>query len=485
MNADQRKAPLFNAMVEFSNSTAGRFHVPGHGGRSVPPELEEIFGTKIFSVDLTELSGLDDLSSPGGVIARAQELAARAFGADRSFYLINGTTVGLQALITACCPPGSRVLLPRNIHRSVLGGLIISGAEPVFLNPVIVPGFSFCAGISRAAMGNALARHRDAAAVLLVHPTYYGVVGDTKNLAGQVHTYNLPLLADEAHGAHLHFHPGLPAGALTLGADASVQSIHKTGGSLTQTSVLHLKGDRVDWTRVAGALALLQTSSPSYPLLASLDCARRRLALNGKGLLEGQLEKALYLRQKLKTIKGIEVFGGEHLDGDGVYDYDPARVVISMRNRGGTGYQVASSLARCHRVFIEMADHRNLVLVVGLGISREDCDRFVRALNNVLEPDALAGSETTVPGLAPPAAVTRMTPREAWFAPSRVVNLEEAAGEVSAEWVGVYPPGIPALLPGEEITREMLDYLLTLRARGIHVQGAADPPLNFLRVVKC
>lgn len=458
--------------------------MPGHSGNCAPAELVEVLGSKIFRVDLTELPGLDGPDSPQGSIANALELAARAFGADRSFFLFNGSTAGLQALVMACCPPGSKVLLPRNVHRSVLGGLVLSGAEPVFLDPVIVPGFNFSAGVSRDTLALGLERHPGAAAALLIHPTYYGVVGDTGGCAGMVHGADIPLLTDEAHGAHFHFHPGLPADALTLGADATVQSIHKTGGSLTQTAVLHLKGSLLDWTRVAGALVILQSSSPSYPLLASLDCARRRLALEGRDLLQEQLEGALYLRQKLKAIKGIEVFGGEHLDGDGIYDFDPGRVVVSVWRRGLSGYEAAALLARRHGVYVEMADQQNLVLVFGLGIHRDDCDRLVNALVDILEHDAPGGGKSTAPFMAAPAVRAVISPREAWFAPSRTLALEEAEGEVSAEWVGVYPPGIPALIPGEKLTREMVEYLLALRSRGINIQGAADPSLNYLRVVK-
>jgi arginine/lysine/ornithine decarboxylase len=484
LSYSQQEAPLLGALGKFAAYTEGRFHVPGHGGRSAPPDLEALLGPGLFKSDLTELPGLDDLGNPTGIIRRAQRLAALAFGADSTFFMVNGSTAGLQALVTACSGAGDRLLLPRNTHRSVLGGLIISGAEPVFLNPCVVPGFNFAAGLSRAEVARGLAGHPGAAALLLIHPGYYGVAGDTGSHAAAAHEAGVAVIADEAHGSHWHFHPRLPADALSLGADAAVQSLHKTGGSLTQTALTHLRGRRIDYSRVAGAIVLLQTSSPSYPLLASLDAARRRLALEGEGLLQEKLQTARSLREKLNAVKGIEVFGGEHLDGDGAYAYDPLRVVVSVRGAGLYGCQAAGLLAGRHGIFVEMADRQNLVLVVGLGTEAGHCDQLLGALKDIIAREARpAWKDTGSCGYAPVVAAA-MTPREAWFAPCvRRLLLEEAAGKISAEWLGVFPPGIPALIPGEEISREMLEYLLALRASGIHVQGCSDSSLNTLRVI--
>jgi len=483
LSYSQQEAPLLGALRRFAASPAGRFHVPGHGGCSAPRDLEDLLGPDLFKIDLTELPGLDDLGNPTGIIERAQRLAALAFGADSTFFMVNGSTGGLQALVTACSRPGGRLLLPRNIHRSVLGGLLISGAEPVFLNPWIVPGFNFAAGVCRAEVARGLAEHPGADALLLIHPGYYGVTGDTKNHAALAHETGMAVIADEAHGSHLHFHARLPADALSLGVDAAVQSLHKTGGSLTQTALMHLRGKRIDRARVAGALVLLQTSSPSYPLLASLDAARRRMALEGEGLLQEKLELAQALREKLNAIKGIEVFGGEHLDGDGTYDYDPLRVVVSVRGTGLTGYEIAGLLAERYGIFVEMADRQNLVLVFGFGINAGHCDKLLEALHDILVREARpTGEEYNLCGQAP-AAATVMAPREAWFALGIQLPLEETAGRISAEWLGVFPPGIPALIPGEAINREMVEYLLALRTAGVNVQGSSDPSLKTLRVI--
>ncbi|GBF34371.1 lysine decarboxylase [Desulfocucumis palustris] len=480
MSLNQKETPLLGAMLKIAAGNAGRFHVPGHGGTSVPPELLAALGPGLFRADLTELPGLDDLSSPSGVIEYAQQLAADAFGADSTFFLLNGSTLGLQSLVAACCPPGSKIILPRNIHRSLLGGLIISGAQPVFLNPGLVPDFNFASGLSRETVRRGLADHPGARVLLLIHPSYYGVTGDTASHAEAAHEAGIPVIADEAHGAHLRFHPGLPEDSLSLGADASVQSMHKTGGSLTQTALLHLKGGRLDRGRVAGTLALLQTSSPSYPLMASLDASRKRLLMEGD-LFGRSLELALALREKLIKIKGIEVFGSEHVDGDAVYGFDPLRVVVSVRKAGLTGYQAAGRLAR-RGLFVEMADQQNLVLVIGLGVDAVHCENLLQALKEAVENNSRNGKRAPGFGMAPSAAA-RMSPREAWFAPSRNVRLPQAAGKVSAEWVAVFPPGIPALIPGEEISPEMIEFLTAVRAAGAHVQGPCDSSLVFLRVV--
>ncbi|MCL6610398.1 MAG: DegT/DnrJ/EryC1/StrS family aminotransferase [Peptococcaceae bacterium] len=484
MDCGQERAPLLEALLEYARSSPCRFHVPGHGGgRGAPEDLLDVIGRGVFDIDATELPGLDDLNSPAGVIARAQELAARAFGAGRSFFLVNGTTQGLQALILAAGRPGGRVILPRNSHRSVIGGLVLAGLDPVFVTPAVVPGFNFAAGVPSGEIARAAGEHPDACAVLCVHPNYYGAVGDTQKASALAHAAGMPLLADEAHGCHLYFHQGYPAGALQAGADAAVQSMHKTGGSLTQSSLLHLRGSLLDGDRVFSALKLMQTSSPSYVLMASLDAARRRMALNGRDLLERLLQAVGKLRDDLAVIRGIEVFGPDHLDGDGIFDYDPSRVVVRVSGLGLTGRQAADWLGRRRGVYVEMADRDNIVLVPGLGVTREDCRRAALALKDL----AAGEGRKPVPDLPGPADIppprVLMNLREAWFAASRPVRVEEAAGEACAEWVAVYPPGIPVVLPGEEVTPEMVNYLIRAREAGAGFQGPSDPALKFLRII--
>lgn len=482
---NQNEAPLLNALSKFVGSARGRYHVPGHGGgRGIPEALLRMTGPEVYGLDVTELPGLDDLNSPSGVIAKAQELAAAAFGAKRSFFLAGGTTQGLQALVLACGKPGDRLILPRNSHRSIIGGLILSGIAPVFARPSVVAGFNFPAGVPVVEYARAVAGNPDACGVFCIHPTYYGTVGNTGEIARLVRASGRPLLADEAHGCHFRFHRDFPPAALEAGADAAAQSIHKTGGSLTQSSMLHLShGAVLDPERVSGAVRLIQTSSPSYILLASLDAARRQLALNGTEIMEELLHVAGALRVELSGIAGIEVLGSEHVDGDSIFSFDPSRIVVKVSGSGLSGWQAAAWLAGRHGLYVEMADRDNIVLVLGPGITGADCRYLAPAVREmVLREGGQPLASSAVPGILPePAAVLDV--REAWFAGTRPVKLEQAAGLVCGEWVSVYPPGMPVILPGEEVSRDVVNYLTEARLSGAGFQGPADPEMKYIRVI--
>lgn len=477
MPAGQNKAPLYDALFLHTGEAAARLHVPGHRqGAALPAALKGRDGRDLYEFDLTELPGLDDLHRPNGAIEGAARLAARAFGAWRTFFLVNGSTVGIHALMTAV--GGKKLLVPRDAHRSVIGGLVLSGAEPAYVWPGLVPGFAIPAGFDTTRYASALAEHPDAAAVLAVYPNYYGVAGDLAGLARLCRAAGKPLLADEAHGAHLRFHEGLPADAMTAGADASVQSTHKFGGSLTQSSMLHLAGPGFE-KAVVGALNLLQTTSPSYILMASLDLARRQMALEGEKLLQRALELARYVRGRLEKISGIAVLAVSDLSCGQSLDY--TKLVISVRDLGLTGFQAAEILSERHRIFVEMADRNNLVACVTIGATREDCDSLASALKELALRKGAGGSVCRFPEI--PAARQVMLPRAAWFAAAEAVPLREAAGRVSAETAAVHPPGIPVLIPGEEITGDVLDYLRAARRLGLTFHGPADPMLKNLMVV--
>lgn len=481
---EQSRAPLLEALIKYSDSDPVRMHVPGHGGgRGAPRDFFEVTGPGIFNIDVTELPGLDDLNHPVGVIAQAQDLAAQAFGAVRSFFLVNGTTQGLHALIMAAGQPGEKVIMPRNIHRSVIGGMVLGGLDPVFVVPSVVPDFNFPAGVPADRFGQALEGNPDACAVLCVHPTYHGVVGDLRSIAGITHKYGKPLLADEAHGCHLYFHQGFPAGALQAGADAVVQSIHKTGGSLTQSSLLHVKGENIDQDRIAEVIKLIQTSSPSYLLMASIDAARRQLALKGNHLLQQLLESVSIIREELKELRCIKVFGKEHLDSRGIFDFDPSRLVIRVSGMGLTGYQASEWLTDKYGVYAEMADHDNIVLVPGLGVTKEECQGLAIAVKDLAAREGNLGLQSGRVVVRSPDVKQILGLRDAWFAPSREILIEEAGGCICAEWAAVYPPGIPVIVPGEEISIEMVNYLVWVRDSGAAFQGPADPQLKYIRVI--
>jgi len=473
----QAQAPLFEALLRHTEKDTANLHIPGHRqGRVIPQELLQSSNNP-FGFDLTELPGLDDLHNPQGAIQQAQELAAWLYGADCSYFLVNGTSTGLQALLMAVAGQ-KKIVIPRNAHRSIFGGLVLAGAEPVYVMPDLLPEFGLDCGVAPARLKQALATGGSVAA-LAINPNYYGIAGDLTGQVAVSHQADKTLLVDEAHGAHLHFHDALPVDAMTAGADAAVQSTHKVGGSLGQSSILHLKGNRIERHRIAAALRLLQTTSPSYLLMASLDLARRQLALKGKSLLSRSLELAWSLRRRLSRIKGLAVLSPEHLPEHCAMD--PGYVVISVRELGLSGYQVQQLLAERYRVFVEMADSTNILAIVSIGTSREDCQKLAGAMEDIALRER---TNRSIPALKMPTSFkVVLKPREAWYASSRPVNLEEAVGKISAESVAVYPPGIPVINPGEEITGEILNYLQEVSQKNIACQGPADPTLKTIRVV--
>ncbi|MBP7331631.1 MAG: Arginine decarboxylase [Firmicutes bacterium ADurb.Bin373] len=477
---DQRGAPLFAALIKHARQNPAGFHIPGHGqGRGLPPELAGQAGQALCALDLTELPGLDDLHNPAGPIAAAQDLAAKIYGSDRSFFLVNGTTAGIHALITALVRQ-RKVLVTRNAHRSALGGLVLSGADPVYVLPDIIPDFEIECGVTPAVIRQALAGDPGAAAVLTVRPNYYGVAADLDGMVQAAHEAGMPVLVDEAHGAHLRFHRDLPRDAMDAGADAAVQSTHKLGGSLGQSAMLHLRGDLVDSGAVAAALRLLQTTSPSYLLMASLDLARRRLSRQGGDLMERALCLARSVRDRLAGCRDLRILTAACLPG-GNCRLDSTKLVISVRNLGLTGYQVSELLVARYKVFVEMADFYNIVAFISTGATAEDCDRLVEALRDIAARNKL---HALPPQPAAPSLYKKvMKPRDAWFARSRKAPLAGARGKISAEFIAVYPPGIPVLHPGEEITDEIYEYLLDVSRLGLPCQGPSDPTLKTIKIV--
>jgi len=479
---NQSAAPLYDAVCRHLDRAAARFHVPGHRqGLRLPEELTKPGGRALFELDLTELPGLDDLHRSAGAIRAAERLAAGAFGARRTFFLVNGSTAGIHALLAAVGP--KKVLVPRESHRSVVGGMVLAGADPVYIWPGLVPGFEVPAGPAAGGWAERLAEHPDAAAALAVSPSYYGVAGNIAGLADLCHGRKIPLLVDEAHGAHLRFHPELPVDAMGAGADAAVQSTHKFGGSLTQSAMLHLGSAVLSESSVAAALNLIQTTSPSYPLMLSLDLARRQLALDGEKFLQGALEMARALRKGLAGIRGLAVLSSGHLPAGCALD--ATKLVVSVRGLGLTGYQAAAFLREKHGIYVEMADPFNLVLCVTIGTTRADCAALAPALQDLARREGRPPDKNMIAGLpAMPRTVKKvMAPRAAWLSRSRSVPLEGARGLVCAETVAVFPPGIPALCPGEEVTGDVLEYLLAVRRLGLSCHGPADPQLKQLRVV--
>ncbi|MBO8127829.1 MAG: aminotransferase class I/II-fold pyridoxal phosphate-dependent enzyme [Peptococcaceae bacterium] len=475
---NQRRAPLFEALKRYRRKNRAGLHVPAHGqGRALPRALRALGGA-LVELDLTELPGLDDLHRPAGPIARSQALAAALYGADRSFFLVNGSTVGIQALLLAVLKPGDKILMPRHVHRSIINGLILCGAKPVYLPPVRDNDFGIPLGPKPADVIAALEAHPGVKALLAVHPNYYGVGGLSPEMVAAAHSRGIPVIVDEAHGAHLPFAEDLPEPALACGADACVQSTHKLGGAFTQASLLHLKGSRVPAGRVQNALSCLQTTSPSYLLMASLDVARRQLALRGPRMVRRALGLAQRARDNLCAFRRVEVLTPEYLP-PWVPGYDGTKLTVSLREAGLSGHQTARLLHREYGVQVEMADAGNIVAVVGIGTASREVWRFVKAVTHLAAKNKANALDLPPEAPVPPQV---LTPRQSWLAASRSVPLRDAAGYVAAETVSITPPGTPVLFPGEKIIPEMVEYINEMRRRNIPLH-ASDPSLETLRVV--
>lgn len=489
--ADQWSTPLLDALQDYAVRRIVRFHMPGHkGGQGIHDRLKALAGEGVFSLDVTGVEGLDDLHEPAGVLRSAQALAADAFGADHSFFLVNGTSAGVQAMILATCRPGEPILVSRNIHKSILSGIILSGAQPVFIQPVVDRDLGIAMGVTPEAVSAALDRHPDARAALVVNPTYYGVSADLSRIAALVHARGKPLLVDEAHGPHFRFHEKLPTPALTAGADACAQGMHKILGGMTQASILHLKGGRVGVGRVRAVLQLIQSTSASYVLMASLDAARMQIATEGRELLDRAIMLAGRLRYEVNRIPGLCAFGEERLGGPAAAALDPTKLTVTVKGLGLTGQQVEMILHYRYGIQVEMSDLFNVLLIVGFGNTEEDAGRFLAALADLArtapgyrsaETDRMLARGEQVGVL--PLPELAVSPREAFFSPSRPIPLDEAVGRVCAEVITCYPPGIPIICPGERFTPEVVDHLFLMREAGFRISGPRNPSLATVQVL--
>ncbi|MTI82078.1 MAG: aminotransferase class I/II-fold pyridoxal phosphate-dependent enzyme [Firmicutes bacterium] len=476
----QFDVPLIKALNDYCLKNKANFHVPAHRqGQALP---EEIRHNNLIKWDLTELPGLDDLHNPKNVIAQAQFLAAEAYGSKRCYFVVNGTSGGLMALMMATAGENDAVIIPRNAHRSALSGLIFSGARPIYIYPQLLQEFGIAVGNSPKDLKKVIESNPDVKSVLVVHPNYYGVSEKINILANIAHSYNKPLLVDEAHGAHFRFHPGLPMDALAGGADAVVQSTHKTAGAMTQASMVHINSNRINQYALEESLSMLQTTSPSYVLMASLDAARHQMATEGRDMIEKSLKVARVLRKEISQMSNLEVLSPHHLGDCDILMLDETRLVINVNKTGLSGYEAAELMSNNYNVQVEMADSSNIVALLGLNADKTDQLKFYQALDK-LSKHTINSKKTAEVLPLPPRVVQAITPRKAWLSKKKSVLLEGSLGSISADSIAVYPPGIPAVYPGEVISAEMIDYLLEARARKMHVHCSGDASMKFLRVV--
>jgi len=484
--SEQPTAPYLDAVVAYAFRGSGRFHVPGHkGGPGADPGLRFAMGDRALALDLNQdLEGVDVGPSPTPY-ERAEALAAEAHGVARTWFLTNGATQGNHALCLALAPLGRRVIAQRNSHASIVDGLVLSGGVPAFVAPEYDAELGMANGVTPDAVREALRATPDARAVFLVSPTYYGMCADVAGCAEACHDAGVPLVVDQAWGPHFGFHPDLPPSATTQGADAVLTSTHKIVGALTQSAMLHVvDGERVDIGAVGRAMRLMRSTSPSSLLLASLDAARRQLAVHGEAILHETLAAIRRTREKLASIEGIEVIG-EHMVGrPGVAAWDPMRIALDVRGSGCSGYEVADALRQSYDVHVELATHATIVLVVGAGERPEALERVAGDIEETVKRIARPGESTAV--VRPPAALghaVAVSPRDAFLGDAELVAVDDAVGRISCESIAGYPPGIPALLPGERITAETVAYLRELVSSGARLHGASDPAFRRINVL--
>ena len=484
--SEQPTAPYLDAVVAYAFRGPGRFHVPGHkGGVGADPGLRFALGDRALAFDVCQdLEGIDVGPSPTPY-ERAETLAAEAYGVTRSWFLSNGATQGNHAMCLALAPLGARVVAQRNSHASIVDGLVLSGGLPSFVAPEYDLELGMANGVTPDAVAAALRETPDARAVFLVSPTYYGMVADIAGCAEVCHAAGVPLVVDQAWGPHFGFHPDLPPSAATQGADAVLTSTHKIVGSLTQSAMLHVvDGERIDIGAVGRAMRLLRTTSPSSLLLASLDASRRQLAVHGEAILHETLAAVRRTREKLASVEGLALIGEELVGTPGVVAWDPMRIALDVRGTGCSGYDVADALRQTYDAQPELATHATVVLVIGAGERPEALERVAGDIDEVVKQISRPGSAEAV--VRPPAAFGHgmaVPPRDAFLGEAELVAVDDAVGRISCESIAGYPPGIPALLPGERITRETVDYLRELVDSGARLHGASDPAFRSINVL--
>jgi arginine decarboxylase len=449
------------------------------------PEFRAFIGENALSIDLINIAPLDDLHNPHGIIQEAQEIAAEAFGADRTFFSVQGTSGSIMAMIMSVVGPGDKILVPRNVHQSITAAVVLSGALPVFMTPDWDPELGIAHGVKVSTVEATLDQHPDAKAVLVINPTYYGVATDLKSIVEVAHERGVPVLVDEAHGVHLCFHEELPLSAMQAGADMAATSVHKLGGSLTQTSILNVKGNRVSPRRVQSVLSTLTTTSTSYILMASLDAARQHLATQGKALIEEAIRLAQWTRAEINKIPGLYCFGPEKLgEISSRFAFDPTKLCINVTKLGVPGIEIERLLREEFNIEVELSDLYNVLCLITLGDERSNVEALLTALRELAGRFYQQRQVRHYEVKLPTTPILAMSPREAYYAETESVPLREAEGRVIAEMVKVYPPGIPIVLPGEIVSAENLAYIQECIDAGLPVQGPEDATIRTVRVVR-
>ena len=477
----QKKAPISEALEKFRKKRVVPFDVPGHKRGRGNPELVELLGEKCVNLDVNSMKPLDNLCHPVSVIKEAEELVADAFGAEHAFLMIGGTTSAVQSMVLSVCKANDKIILPRNVHKSVINALILCGATPIYVEPKVNERIGIALGMEIDSFVRVIEENPDAVAVLVNNPTYYGICSDLKKIVEVAHSHGLRVLADEAHGTHLYFGEDLPVSAMAAGADFAAVSMHKSGGSLTQSSVL-LTSQGVNADYVRQIINLTQTTSASYLLLSSLDISRRNLALRGRESFAAVVKMAEYARNEINAIGGYYAYSKELVNGTSVYDYDVTKLSVHTQGIGLTGIEVYDLLRDEYDIQIEFGDIGNILAYISIGDRIRDIERLVGALADIKRLYERDGSDLVSGEYIQPDVV--MSPQTAFYANKESVPIRQTDGMICAEFVMCYPPGIPILAPGERITKEIIDYILYAGEKGCSLQGTEDPKVAYLKVIK-
>ena len=467
----QKRAPIYEALERFRRMRIVPFDVPGHKHGRGNPELVELLGSKCVGIDVNSMKPLDNLCHPVSVIKEAEELAAEAFGAAHAFLMVGGTTSSVQSMVLSCCKKGDKIILPRNVHRSVINALVLCGAHPIYVNPDVDQRLGISLGMKVEQVKKAIHENPDAVAVFVNNPTYYGICSDLRTIVEEAHRYGMQVLVDEAHGTHFYFGDSMPVSAMAAGADMASVSMHKSGGSLTQSSFL-LIGQKVNSGHVRQIINLTQTTSGSYLLLSSLDISRRNLALRGREAFARVVELAEYARNEINQIGGYYAFSKEMINGSSVYDFDATKLSVHTLDIGLAGIEVYDILRDEYDIQIEFGDLGNMLAYLSIGDRKQEVERLVSALADIKrryrkDKTGMLSQEYISPTVV-------MTPQESFYAEKESLPIKETRGRVCSEFVMCYPPGIPILAPGEEITDKIIDYILYAKEKGCSMTGPED-----------
>lgn len=476
----QEDAPIYEALEQFRRMRIVPFDVPGHKRGRGNPELSELLGDRCVNIDVNSMKPLDNLCHPVSVIKAAEELAAEAFGAAHAFLMVGGTTSAVQSMALACCKKGDKIIMPRNVHRSIINALVLCGARPVYVNPDVDRHLGISLGMKVEQVEQAIRDNPDAVAVFVNNPTYYGICSDLRIIVEAAHSHGMKVLVDEAHGTHFYFGENFPVTAMAAGADMASVSMHKSGGSLTQSSLL-LVGKDMHPGYVRQIINLTQTTSASYLLLSSLDISRRNLALRGREAFAKVAELAEYAREEINRIGGYYAFGDELVNRDSVYAFDPTKLSVHTLDIGLAGIEVYDILRDEYDIQIEFGDLGNMLAYLSIGDRKQEVERLVSALADIKRRYQKDKTGMLSQEYIPPRVV--MTPQESFYAPKEQLPIQEAEGRICSEFVMCYPPGIPILAPGEEITDEIIEYILYAKEKGCSMTGPEDEKIEKLNVV--